>query len=89
MDPIPDVRASSAKALGNLVAGVGDADKAAAADEGGGDGLNSEFGELLPWMIKMLGTETSPVERSGAAQGLVSLYLYGSLSIHPKFTTVR
>lgn len=71
MDPIPDVRASSAKALGNLVAGIGSGSPDAETAEGQED----EFGELLPWMIQTLCSEASPVERSGAAQGLVSASL--------------
>jgi HEAT repeat protein len=54
MDPIPDVRASSAKALGSLFAGVGE----------------DQLCDLVPWLIASLRSEVSPVERSGAAQGL-------------------
>lgn len=60
LDPIPDVRATSAKALGSLVAGVGE---------------EEDLAELVPWLISNLCTETSPVERSGAAQGLAEVCL--------------
>jgi HEAT repeat len=59
IDPIPDVRATSAKALGSLVLGVGEAD----------------LPELIPWLMETLKSETSPVERSGAAQGLAEVSL--------------
>eukprot|EP01038_Epipyxis_sp_PR26KG_P007132 gene7132-9733_t len=57
LDPIPDVRATSAKALGSLVSGVGEED----------------LDELLPWLTTTLSTEVGPVERSGAAQGLAEI----------------
>jgi len=57
LDPIPDVRATSAKAIGSLMGGVGEA----------------ELSELVPWLISTLQTESSPVERSGAAQGLAEV----------------
>ena len=59
IDPIPDVRATSAKALGSLVRGVGEA----------------ELPELTPWLMQTLKTEESPVERCGAAQGLAEVGL--------------
>jgi hypothetical protein len=58
LDPIPDVRATSAKALGSLVGGVGETD---------------ELLEIIPWLTLTLTNESSPVERSGAAQGLAEL----------------
>lgn len=61
VDPIPDVRATSAKALGKLVGGVGE-------NEG-------EMATVFPWLMKTLTTESSPVERSGAAQGLAEICL--------------
>ena len=59
LDPIPDVRATSAKALGSLVGGVGE----------------QELPELVPWLMETLRSEASPVERSGAAQGLAEVCL--------------
>jgi hypothetical protein len=59
LDPIPDVRATSAKALGGLMLGMGEA----------------ELPDLVPWCLASLSIETSPVERSGAAQGLAELCL--------------
>ena len=59
LDPIPDVRATSAKALGSLVGGVGE----------------SELLDLVPWLMETLRSEASPVERSGAAQGLAEVCL--------------
>lgn len=60
-DPIPDVRARAAKALGSLTAGLG---------EGQGDG---ELATLIPWLIDTLKADTSTVERSGGAQGLAEV----------------
>jgi hypothetical protein len=51
IDPIPDVRASGAKALGSLYQGIGSADQ--------------ELRGLLQWLIGTLRSLTSPVERSG------------------------
>ncbi len=61
IDPIPDVRATSAKALALLVGAVGESVE--------------EMTELLPWLFVTLASESSPVERSGAAQGLAELCL--------------
>ena len=58
LDPIPDVRATSAKAMGSLVGGVGEV---------------AELLDVIPWLTLTLTTESSPVERSGAAQGLAEL----------------
>jgi hypothetical protein len=44
----------SARALGAMVRGMGE----------------SSFEELLPWLMHTLTSETSSVDRSGAAQGL-------------------
>jgi len=57
VDPIPDVRACSARALGSLVRGLG----------------VSEVPDLIPWLIGGLSSEVSTVERSGAAQSLVNV----------------
>lgn len=54
LDPVPEVRAVSARALGAMVRGMGE----------------SSFEDLLPWLMKTLTSETSSVDRSGAAQGL-------------------
>lgn len=54
LDPIPDVRAISARALGTI-AKVLDEDK---------------LGELLSWLLEKLKTTESSVERSGAAHGV-------------------
>ncbi|KAE9015717.1 hypothetical protein PR001_g13467 [Phytophthora rubi] len=55
MDPIPEVRAVAAKALGKLVKGLGE----------------RHFADLLTWLLEaMKDDEVGPVERSGAAQGL-------------------
>ena len=58
VDPIPDVRATSSKALGSLAGGVGEVE---------------DMQELVPWLMLTLCTESSPVERSGAAQGLADI----------------
>ncbi|KAG2789271.1 hypothetical protein Pcac1_g1579 [Phytophthora cactorum] len=55
MDPIPEVRAVAAKALGKLVKGLGE----------------RHFADMLTWLLEaMKDGEVGPVERSGAAQGL-------------------
>lgn len=53
LDPVPEVRSVSARALGAMVKGMGEA----------------SFDDLLPWLMKMLTSESSSVDRSGAAQG--------------------
>lgn len=59
VDPIPDVRATCAKALGALVAGVGEEQE--------------ELAEVMGWLLEGLCSDVSPVERSGAAQGLAEV----------------
>ena len=54
VDPIPEVRATSSKAVGALVKGMGE----------------SRFHSLIPWLMESLKTEGAGVERAGAAQAL-------------------
>lgn len=54
VDPVPEVRTACAKALGAIARGMGD------------EGLK----ELLPWLTATLQSETTSVDRSGAAQGI-------------------
>lgn len=54
LDPVPEVRTVSARALGAMVRGMGE----------------SSFDDLLPWLMQTLTSESSSVDRSGAAQGL-------------------
>ena len=54
VDPVPEVRSVCSKALGAMVKGMGE------------EGLQ----ELLPWLLTTLQSESSSVDRSGAAQGL-------------------
>ncbi|KAL1450520.1 hypothetical protein WDU94_002873 [Cyamophila willieti] len=54
LDPVPEVRSVSARALGAMVKGMGE----------------SSFEDLLPWLKQTLTSESSSVDRSGAAQGL-------------------
>ncbi|OCT98218.1 hypothetical protein XELAEV_18010449mg [Xenopus laevis] len=54
IDPVPQVRTVSAKALGAMVKGTGE----------------SCFQDLLPWLMETLASDYSSVDRSGAAQGL-------------------
>ncbi|XP_055638459.1 eIF-2-alpha kinase activator GCN1 [Toxorhynchites rutilus septentrionalis] len=54
LDPVPEVRAVSSRALGAMVKGMGE----------------SSFDDLLPWLMQTLTSESSSVDRSGAAQGL-------------------
>ena len=53
LDPVPEVRSVSARALGAIIKGMGE----------------SGFEDLLPWLMQTLTSEVSPVDRSGAAQG--------------------
>jgi len=57
LDPVPEVRGVSARALGAMVRGMGE----------------SSFEELLPWLMSTLTSESSSVDRSGAAQGLAEV----------------
>ncbi|THD24819.1 Translational activator gcn1 [Fasciola hepatica] len=57
LDAVPEVRSVAAGALGALVRGMGE----------------SCFTEILPWLIATLTSETSSVDRSGAAQGLAEV----------------
>ncbi len=51
---MPEVRSSCARALGAMVQGVGE----------------EELSKVLPWLLKTLQSESTPVDRSGAAQGI-------------------
>ena len=57
VDPNPEVRANAAKALGQLYKGLGEAN----------------FEGLVQWLIELLKSDTTSVERSGAAQGLAEV----------------
>ena len=60
LDPIPDVRNTSAKALGTLARSLGD----------------QILPELRPWLVQKLRDKTcSSAERSGAAQGLTEVLI--------------
>lgn len=54
VDPVPEARATAAKALGALVERLGEV----------------HFPDLVPALLKTLKTDTSGVDRQGAAQGL-------------------
>ncbi|CAL1534334.1 unnamed protein product [Lymnaea stagnalis] len=54
LDPVPEVRTVSARALGAMVRGMGE----------------NTYQDLLPWLMEKLVSEQSSVDRSGAAQGL-------------------
>ncbi|KAG7585744.1 Armadillo-type fold [Arabidopsis thaliana x Arabidopsis arenosa] len=54
VDPIPEVRSVAARAVGSLIRGMGE----------------NNFPDLVPWLFETLKSDTSNVERSGAAQGL-------------------
>lgn len=54
LDPVPEVRAVSAHALGAMVKGMG----------------TEKFDELMNWLMETLKSEGSSVDRSGAAQGM-------------------
>ena len=53
LDPVPEVRGVSARALGAMVKGMG----------------GTRFDELMTWLMETLKSEGSSVDRSGAAQG--------------------
>lgn len=57
LDPLPEVRATAAKALGAMVKGVG----------------IDIFPDLISWLLERVSSESSAVERSGAAQGLAEV----------------
>ncbi|VUZ56756.1 unnamed protein product, partial [Hymenolepis diminuta] len=57
LDPVPEVRSITARALGAMVRGIGEACSK----------------DLLPWLMRTLTSEQSSVDRSGAAQGLAEV----------------
>ena len=59
IDPVPEVRAVCAKALGAMARAMGD----------------EPLGDLLKWLIATLTSEASSVDRSGAAQGMSEVLL--------------
>lgn len=54
LDPVPEVRSVSARALGTMVRGIGE------------KGVE----DLIPWLMQTLTSAASTVDRSGAAQGM-------------------
>jgi hypothetical protein len=58
LDPVPDVRSVSSKALGAMIRAIGE------------NGLN----DIISWLMEKLVSETSSVDRSGAAQGLSEVF---------------
>ncbi|GLJ35635.1 hypothetical protein SUGI_0716270 [Cryptomeria japonica] len=54
VDPIPEVRAVAARAIGSLIMGMGE----------------ENFPDLVPWLLETVKSDNSNVERLGAAQGL-------------------
>jgi len=62
VDPIPEVRAVAARALGSLIRGMGE----------------EKFPDLVPWLLETLKSDNSNVERSGAAQGLSEEFSKGT-----------
>jgi HEAT repeat protein len=54
VDPVPEARATAAKALGTLIERLGEA----------------QFPDMVPSLLKTLKSDTSGVDRQGAAQGL-------------------
>ncbi|KAF5835979.1 armadillo-type protein [Dunaliella salina] len=57
IDPLPEVRAMAARAMGSLMQGMG----------------SEQFSDLVPWLMATLASDGSAVERSGAAQGLAEV----------------
>merc|ERR1719324_1356963 len=67
VDPIPDVRATAAKAFGTLCRGLPE----------------SAVSDLVPSLVDMLCSEESQVVRSGAANGLAEVLMaYGDDRVH-------
>ncbi|XP_022698053.1 eIF-2-alpha kinase activator GCN1-like isoform X2 [Varroa jacobsoni] len=64
LDPVPEVRTVSARALGTIVKGTGE----------------QCLDNLVPWLMETLTSEASPVDRSGAAQGLAEVM--GGMGVH-------
>ena len=54
VDPVPEARATAAKALGTLIERLGE----------------MQFPDMVPGLLRTLKTDTSGVDRQGAAQGL-------------------
>lgn len=54
VDPVPEARATAAKALGTLIERLGE----------------EQFPDMVPNLLRTLKTDTSGVDRQGAAQGL-------------------
>ena len=59
LDAVPDVRLSSARALGTLSAGVGESE--------------TQVRGVVPWLLDAVTADSSSMERSGAAQGISEL----------------
>lgn len=59
VDPIPEVRSVAARALGSLIRGMGE----------------ENFPDLVSWLLETLKSDSSNVERSGAAQGLSEVWI--------------
>ena len=57
IDPLPEVRATAAKALGSLTLGMG----------------TEALGDIEPWLLERMQSDSSAVERSGTAQGLAEV----------------
>jgi len=57
LDPVPEVRGATARALGAMVRGVDD----------------NMLEDILPWLMETLVSTNSSVDRSGAAQGLAEV----------------
>jgi len=53
VDPVPEVRRTASVALGTMVGKIGE----------------TSFEGLVPWLLETLKSESSQVDRSGAAQG--------------------
>ena len=60
VDPLPEVRGAAAKALGALTKGMAGLQASAVVD-------------ISPWLLDTMRSESSSVERSGAAQGLAEI----------------
>ena len=72
VDPIPEVRAVAARALGSLISGMGE----------------EIFPDLVPWLLDTLKSDNSNVERSGAAQGLSEVGFLFYLPLAPSLFVI-
>jgi hypothetical protein len=70
-DPIPEVRTVAARAVASLYRYLGDLPSELLSSDSTDPG--SSMHEIVPWLVSVLRGESTPVTRSGAAQGLAQV----------------